>query len=152
MECSVCYEETTNTTSCNHFICADCLIKLVRKEKNTCPMCREIFDTEPYKYVRPKHTPNLNLAKKRISMFNRFLRNRFFLEKNKKQCRFRNLMLQHAGLYYIFKTYISLNDNFFLYDNHLLLLIYVHLNTAECIYKQEHNYYLCTKIENVLCS
>ncbi len=152
MECSVCYEETTNTTSCNHSSCIDCLTKIVRKGINICPICRTPFDTEPYRYVRPKHTPNLNLPRRKISFFNRFLRNRFYLEKSKKQCKFRNLMLKYTGLYYIFNHHFSLQDNFFLYDKYLLLLIYVHLNTAECIYKQEYNYYLCKKIQDVLCS
>ena len=152
MECSICYEKTTNTTSCNHYTCIECLIKIVRKGKNTCPICRTPFDIEPYKYVPPKHTPNLNLPRRKISMFNRFLRNRFYLEKNKKQHKFRDLMYKYTGLYYICNTYISLKDNFSIYEKYLLLEMYVHINSPECIYRGINKHYLTTKIEYSLCT
>jgi hypothetical protein len=35
-ECCVCFEETSQKTSCNHFVCNSCVIKLKKK----CPLCR----------------------------------------------------------------------------------------------------------------
>ena len=84
-------------------------------------------------------------------MFNRFLRNRFYLEKNKKQHKFRDLMYKYTGLYYICNTYISLKDNFSLYEKYVLLEIYVFLNSEYSIYKSVKKYNLSTKIEYALC-
>jgi hypothetical protein len=35
-ECCVCFEETSQKTSCNHFVCNNCVVKLKK-----CPLCRE---------------------------------------------------------------------------------------------------------------
>jgi hypothetical protein len=35
-ECCVCFEETSQKTSCNHFVCNKCVIKMT-----LCPLCRE---------------------------------------------------------------------------------------------------------------
>lgn len=152
MECSVCYEQTTNTTSCNHYTCIQCLTKIVRKEKNTCPICREPFDPKPFQYIPPKHTPNLSLAKRKISMFNRFLKQRYFLEKCKRQLIYRDLMMRYTKMYYISNTYICKNDNFYCYDKYLLLEIYLYLKGNFCIYKYTDKNYLASHIEAVLCS
>ena len=35
-ECCICFNETTNTTECNHIVCSDCVNKI-----DKCPMCRK---------------------------------------------------------------------------------------------------------------
>lgn len=45
-ECVVCFEETNLKTPCQHFLCHDCKIKLVKSE---CPCCRQKIKTWEYK-------------------------------------------------------------------------------------------------------
>ena len=37
-DCCVCFEKTTHTTECGHFLCEECIPNL---KNNTCPMCRK---------------------------------------------------------------------------------------------------------------
>lgn len=43
-ECSICYENTTSTTLCDHSICVKCFYNLRKKNEIVkCPICRKIF-------------------------------------------------------------------------------------------------------------
>lgn len=37
-ECVICYDNTTNTTQCDHCVCLECWIKI---KNNKCPVCRK---------------------------------------------------------------------------------------------------------------
>ena len=39
-KCSVCYEDTTDTTICNHAICLNCREKCILQQQLNCPICR----------------------------------------------------------------------------------------------------------------
>jgi len=39
-QCSVCYENTTDTTICNHAICLNCREKCILQQQLNCPICR----------------------------------------------------------------------------------------------------------------
>jgi hypothetical protein len=39
-KCSICFEDTTDITLCNHYICFHCRDKCVTKKQNKCPICR----------------------------------------------------------------------------------------------------------------
>ena len=39
--CCVCLENTTDTTTCNHFICFKCRDKCIIQQRKDCPMCRQ---------------------------------------------------------------------------------------------------------------
>jgi len=43
-DCSVCYDECSTITNCNHYLCANCYKSLIKKE---CPICRR-----PLQYAR----------------------------------------------------------------------------------------------------
>jgi hypothetical protein len=38
--CCVCYENTMDTTICDHYLCMKCREICIHKERNDCPMCR----------------------------------------------------------------------------------------------------------------
>ena len=38
--CSICFENTTDTTLCNHYICFHCRDKCITQKQNKCPICR----------------------------------------------------------------------------------------------------------------
>lgn len=48
--CCVCFEETTHTTECGHFLCETCIPSLT---DNICPICRKKLE-----YIQPNSTPN----------------------------------------------------------------------------------------------
>ena len=52
--CCVCLENTTDNTTCGHFICLRCRDKCIIQQKKDCPMCRS-------KNVLPTYCNNLNL-------------------------------------------------------------------------------------------
>lgn len=39
-KCSVCFENTTDTTICDHYICFNCREKCILKKQLNCPICR----------------------------------------------------------------------------------------------------------------
>jgi len=39
-KCSICFENTTDTTLCDHFICFNCREKCILKNQPNCPICR----------------------------------------------------------------------------------------------------------------
>jgi len=39
--CSVCFENTTDTTICDHYICMNCREKCILKQHMNCPICRK---------------------------------------------------------------------------------------------------------------
>jgi len=39
--CSVCFENTTDTTLCDHYICMNCREKCILKQHMNCPICRK---------------------------------------------------------------------------------------------------------------
>ena len=43
IECPICYNNINNisTLSCGHTYCEDCILNWVKKDKNTCPNCRD---------------------------------------------------------------------------------------------------------------
>ena len=44
-ECPICFDEITDIAelSCSHIYCKDCILKWKQKDKNMCPLCREII-------------------------------------------------------------------------------------------------------------
>jgi len=84
MNCCVCFLENAVALSCSHPVCVSCIKKII-KINALCPLCRGKFDITPYKYVPPRHTPNLKVSVKQKKALNRFLNNRMFLAPCKKQ-------------------------------------------------------------------
>lgn len=106
--CSVCLEENDNKLSCNHICCVSC-VKRIIKLNGMCPLCRNNFDKEAYKYKPPKHRPNLRITATQTRTWNRFLNNRMFLTGNKKQRTFSYLMYRYVDLICFENKYLDLN-------------------------------------------
>ena len=147
--CSMCLEQTEHKLECSHYNCFDCLKTLIKKS-NQCPICRRIFNIEPYRYIPPQHTPNLKINKNTIRFFNKFLSCRYLLKKGKHQKYYTGLMTAYHSHIFINGKYLnpqmisSLNK----YD---CLELYVYFNTPNCIFhhhvKQQFKY----AIEDYLC-
>jgi len=53
-ECVVCYENTNTRTSCNHFLCEDCVNDIFKHtQKYNCPYCRSDQKLNGYKIDLP---------------------------------------------------------------------------------------------------
>lgn len=106
--CPVCLDATENKISCNHICCETCIKKVI-KMNGLCPLCRNDFDKEPYRYKPPKHKPNLKLTTTQIRTWNRFLNNRVFLYGCKKQRIFSYLLYRYVDLICFENKYLDLN-------------------------------------------
>ena len=149
MDCSICLEKTENILDCRHYTCITCLKRLIKKS-NTCPLCRQIFNTEPYKYIPPKHTPNLRLSMKTKKIFNRFLSSRYLLTPNKHQRFYASLMSIYHNYIYVLGKYISLNT-ITKFSKYECLQFYLFFWDKKCIYNKVVQKLMREAIENYLC-
>ena len=70
--CSICLDDTTNQTECNHYICYTCREKCINIEKTDCPMCR---NNDALSYIKLQVVTSYNnhiKIKKALSKFNSY--------------------------------------------------------------------------------
>ena len=150
MDCSICYEKTENILSCNHSTCICCLKKLI-KRNNCCPVCRKEFDILPYKYIPPRHSPNLKISVKMKKFLNKFLSCRYFLKQNKHQKFY--AILQCAYHEYIFVDGKFINPSIISklskYD---CLQYYIYFYDKKCIFPHHIKKEMMNALENYICS
>jgi hypothetical protein len=148
--CSICLEKTNHTLECKHFNCINCL-KRHMKKSNLCPVCRQTFNTNPYKYIPPRHTPNLKINKKTKQFFNKYLNSRYFLANNKYQRWYAGLMSCYHEYIYVNGKYInqqvltSMNK----YD---VLQLYLIFKDKKCIFHSQVKMEMMYAIEMILCN
>jgi hypothetical protein len=136
--CSICLEPTENKLECSHHHCVSCL-KILVKKKSICPICRQNFNINPYKYNRPKHTPNLYISIKQKRFFNKFLLNRYKMRNcNKdKKTFYSNLMFKYTNTIYSSSydhKYISPDDIILYNEKRKALKFFIYLNKPYCYY------------------
>jgi hypothetical protein len=148
--CSICFDKTNHTLECKHFTCVSCLKRLIKKS-NLCPICRCKYNTEPYKYHPPKHTPNLKLKKKTKQFFNKFLSSRHFLSHMKHQRFYASL--QSAYHEYIYANGIYVNTQLIpTLNKYDVLQLYVFFKDKKCIFHPSVKLEMLYAIEMSLCS
>lgn len=150
-KCSICFDETEHTLECNHFTCIQCLKRLIKKS-NLCPICRGIFDTNPYKYYPPRHTPNLKLTLKLKKKLNKFLGNRYLLNSKAYYCKkyWSRLMVAYHDYIYVDGNYIN-ESTLQLLSKYDLLRLYVFFNTTR-IYSNFTIHRYLNAIELLICN
>jgi len=148
-DCCICFENTSHTLSCHHHTCINCLKKLIKKS-NICPICRKEFNTHPYKYHPPKHTPNLKINKNTIKFFNKFLNSRYLLVKNKHTKYYSNLMSAYHDYIYVNGKYINAQMISTL-NKYEALELYVYFKEKSCIFHHQVKQEIIYAIEMYLC-
>jgi hypothetical protein len=149
-KCSICFDETSHTLECKHFTCVKCLKRLIKKS-NLCPICRCKYNTEPYKYQPPRHTPTLKLKKKTKQFFNKFLASRHFLSHIKHQRFYASL--QGAYHEYIYANGIYVNPDLIPQLNkYEVLQLYVFFKDKKCVFQSAVKQEMLYSIEMALCS
>jgi len=150
-ECSICYELTDNVINeCGHFNCFNCLRRVV-KYSNLCPICRCPFSTEKYKYIPPKHKPNI--PKKTLRFFNQFINNRYLLNSRKRihRIKYADLMYEYHKHILYNGIFISLDMIYFL-KKHTCLGLYVYLSKYSNVYNNHTTHLFQHRIYNYLCN
>ena len=151
-DCSICFDQTNHTLECNHFTCISCL-KLHIKKSNLCPLCRQKFNINPYKYIRPRHTPNLKLSKRTIHFFNKFLSARYLLNSNKYQTQryYASLMTAYHDYIYANEIYVNV-DIISTLNKYEALQLYVYFKDKRNIFHPAVRLEMSYAIEMNLCS
>lgn len=129
-DCCVCFNENAIALSCKHSCCMSCIKKII-KINSLCPLCRSKFDTNPFKYIPPKHKITLKISVKQKTFLSRFLMNRHFLLSCKKKRLYSCLMLEYADMVIFQKKYIhleSLLNGIIIYDLNYLIDCLLWLN------------------------
>jgi hypothetical protein len=152
IDCCICLDSTSHTLECSHPTCIPCLKKLIKKS-NLCPICRQKFDTTPYKYVPPRHTKNLKLTKRTIQFFNRFLPSRYLLKSMKHQTQRYYASLMTAYHEYIYANEIYVNvDVISTLNKYECLQLYVYFKDKKNIFHPAVRLEMSYAIEMNLCS
>jgi hypothetical protein len=137
--CSICLEPSKNKLECSHTNCVECL-KILVKKQSICPICRQEFNTNPYKYSPPRFKPTLKLATKQKRMMNKFLLNRYKMRNCKKEKKtfYSNLMFQYTG-----RLFLSSYDHRYidpieinLYNKSKALKLYKYINLPYCYFSK----------------
>lgn len=151
-DCCICLEPTSHTLECNHPTCIPCL-KVHIKKSNLCPLCRQQFDTKPYKYIRPRHTKTLKLNKRTTKFFNRFLTSRYLLKNTKYQTQRYYASLMSAYHEYIYANGIYINGEVISkLNNHECLQLYVYFKDKKNIFHPAVRQEMYYELEMKLCS
>lgn len=152
IDCCICLEPTSHTLECNHYTCIPCL-KVHIKKSNLCCICRQPFDTKPYKYVPPRHTPNLKLTKRTTQFFNRFLPSRYLLKNTKYHTQRYYASLMTAYHEYIYANGIYINGEIIATLNkYEALQLYVCFKDKRNIFHPAVRQEICYELEMNLCS
>lgn len=153
-ECVVCYSDNSLYLSCNHTVCLPCVKKII-KISGLCPICRNKFDNEQFKYRPPKRLNDLKFSTKNKKILNRFLSNRNFLTPCKKMRIFSHLLYYHCDLVCFQNKYIHI-DSMLLgeitYDPDYLIDCLLWLTNNNKIYSYSSRQNIIYAIRSTLCS
>jgi hypothetical protein len=150
--CSICLEPTIHILECKHYHCIPCIKRHIKKS-NKCPICRQFFDINPYKYTPPRHTKTLKLSKRTTQFFNRFLTSRYLLKNVKYQTQRYYASLMSAYHSYVYANGIYINgDVISTLNNYECLQLYVYFKDKKNIYHPAVRQEMSYELEMKLCS
>lgn len=150
--CCICLESTSHTLECNHYSCVPCLKQHIKKS-NLCCICRQPFNTKPYKYIPPRHTKTLKLTKRTIQFFNRFLSARYLLKSNKYHTQKYYASLMSAYHEYVYANGIYINGEVISkLNNYECLQLYVYFKDKKNIFHPAVRQEMSYELEMKLCS
>jgi hypothetical protein len=149
--CCVCFSDESLLLSCCHPCCLSCVKKII-KLNSLCPLCRQKFDTEPFKYKPPTHRPNLKTSVKQKKLLNTFFNNRYFLSPCKKQRLYSFLLFKHTDQLAFQNKFIHIDSMLLgeiIYDANFLIdcLIWLHINNKTYSYSMRQNFIYAIRSE-----